>query len=131
VILGTGIDIVDSSRFRRIHRNLSESVFRLVFTGDELDFCANRNNTLLHLAGFFAVKEAVFKALELQWQPGFSWKDIEVCYNQNRSPFVRLSGNAEKKARTDGAVSIITALSFRGSYAIGSAVACDNRHSPE
>lgn len=64
VRLGCGVDVVDLPRFRRTLKRGGDAFLRRVFTPQEIAYAkARRRTTLLHLAGRFAAKEAVIKAL--------------------------------------------------------------------
>ena len=61
---GCGVDVVELSRFRRAIKRGGDAFIRRVFTTGEVAYArAKRRTTLLHLAGRFAAKEAVLKAI--------------------------------------------------------------------
>lgn len=55
-------------------------------------FVSNRKEKV---ATLWAVKEAVFKALDI-CAGDISYKEIELCHKTNGAPFVKLTGNAKK-----------------------------------
>ncbi len=62
--IGCGVDVVDLPRFRKVLARGGAAFLRRVFTPQEVAYAkARRRTTLLHLAGRFAAKEAVIKAL--------------------------------------------------------------------
>lgn len=62
--IGCGIDVVELPRFRRAVSRGGRTFMRRVFTkGEEAYAKARPRTTLLHLAGRFAAKEAVIKAI--------------------------------------------------------------------
>ncbi|MFQ5737092.1 MAG: holo-ACP synthase [Thermodesulfobacteriota bacterium] len=85
--LSSGIDIVSISRIRRLSGN--ESFLDRVFTTNERACASARRRPWRHLAGRFAAKEAVMKALGAGWGQGASWKEIEVVTDGGR-PRVKL-----------------------------------------
>ena len=57
----TGVDIVEISRFERLNPAIKARFLKRDFTPQELEKCSNSSASL---AGRFAVKEAVAKALQ-------------------------------------------------------------------
>ncbi|MGD8857435.1 MAG: holo-ACP synthase, partial [Chloroflexota bacterium] len=72
--LATGIDLIEVARIRRAAARHGDRFYRRFFTQQEIDFCQGRPTSL---AGRFAVKEAVAKALGTG-VGDFNWTDIEV-----------------------------------------------------
>ncbi len=64
MIIGTGVDIIEVRRLRQAIEKWGRSFLERVFTGEELENAKNRTSPYQHLAGRFAAKEAVFKALD-------------------------------------------------------------------
>ncbi len=81
-----GIDIVDLDRFREKMLKNPRLQGR-IFTGREINYCHNFSDPVPHLAGTFAAKEAVIKALGRN--PG--WRSIEIRREGGR-PVVYLEG---------------------------------------
>jgi holo-[acyl-carrier protein] synthase len=69
-----------------------------VFTSAELDYAVKRQRPEKHLAGRFAAKEAVVKALSRGILSGISLKEIEVVNGVDGRPFVRLGPGAAEAA---------------------------------
>ena len=67
---------------------------RRVFTEAELAYSLPKQSKYLHLAGRFAAKEAVAKALG----KSFSWQDVEIVNNSEGKPIVNLYGAAKLAA---------------------------------
>ena len=62
--IGCGVDVVELSRFKQAVQRGGEAFLRRIFTPHEKAYAnARRRTTLLHLAGRFAAKEAVIKAI--------------------------------------------------------------------
>lgn len=59
--LGVGIDIIDTNRFSKLKKN--DLFLRKNFSRYELNYCFQFQDQAPHLAGIFAAKEAVYKAL--------------------------------------------------------------------
>jgi holo-[acyl-carrier protein] synthase len=122
MIIGTGIDIVDISRFERFLREGSDGIFRRLFTDHELEYCGVRKRSAQHYALRFAAKEAFLKACGLGLRQGISWKDIEIVNDPLGKPELRLSGKADEIARDLGLKKSFTALSHDGAYAVAMVV---------
>ena len=104
-MIKTGIDLVLNSRFEK---NLDDSAFlEKVFHASELK---DRNK----LIGIFALKEAAMKALGKK----VDWKEIEVRYDNNGKPEIKLSG----EVRPDGFVGIDGSLSHDGEYTVATVI---------
>ena len=83
-----GIDLVDLARFESSLKRTSGLAKRL-FTDREIQQGSNRNLSL-HLAGRFAAKEALAKALGVP--PGLSWQEVEVLRLESGRPSFEFSG---------------------------------------
>ena len=93
-IRGLGVDIVEIERIRDLITRAPRAAQRL-FTQRELDYCMQRASCYSHLAGRFAAKEAVAKALG----SSLSWQDVEVINDDSGKPTALLRGPADELAR--------------------------------
>jgi holo-[acyl-carrier protein] synthase len=118
MIIGTGIDIVDISRFDRFLSDGNDAIFRRLFTLAELEYCNGKKKSAQHFALRFAAKEAFLKACGLGLRQGISWQDIEVVNDHYGKPELRLSGEADRISREMGMKNSFTALSHDGAYAV-------------
>lgn len=91
MILGIGNDIVEIARIKANLDRYQDRFLNRVFTSHEQDYCLNRKVPALHLAGRFAAKEAVVKALGTGFSQGLTWTDIEIHNESNGKPFVKCS----------------------------------------
>lgn len=69
-----------------------------VFTRGELDYAAKKRRPEKHLAGRFAAKEAVVKALSAGILSGISLKDVEVVNRADGRPLIKLGPTAADAA---------------------------------
>ena len=83
-----GIDLVDLNRFESSLNRTSGLANRL-FTDREIQQGSSRN-IALHLAGRFAAKEALAKALGVP--PGISWHEVEVLRLEGGRPSFEFNG---------------------------------------
>src|SRR5512136_1093622 len=122
MIIGTGIDIVDISRFERFLQEGNDAIFNRLFTSAELEYCKNKKRSAQHFALRFAAKEAFLKACGTGLRQGMSWKDIEIVNDRLGKPELRLSGEAGKFSSELGMTNSFTALSHDGTYAVAMVV---------
>jgi holo-[acyl-carrier protein] synthase len=97
VVEGIGIDVVEIPRMEKTMQRWGNVFLKKIFTDREIAYAQSRKNTAHHIAGRFAVKEAVAKALTTGWSGGFRWKDVEVENSATGKPSVILYGNAKKR----------------------------------
>jgi holo-[acyl-carrier protein] synthase len=122
MIFGTGIDIVDITRFERFVKEENSSLFRRLFTTAEIAYCAARKRSAQHYALRFAAKEAFLKALGTGLREGLSWQDMEVVHDHNGKPDLALSGGAEHLFKTAGLTRCFLSLSHDGNCAVASVI---------
>ncbi len=98
-IVGHGIDIVETSRIKRMVEQHAEHFLNRVFTPGEQAYAArNPKRMYEHLAGRFAAKEAVLKVLGTGWRGGIAWTDIEVLKEVSGQPKIALTGECARIA---------------------------------
>jgi holo-[acyl-carrier protein] synthase len=113
MILGTGVDITEVSRLRKAVEKWGESFLSRIFTDEEIENAKKRLSLYQHLAGRFAAKEAVFKALG---DAGLNWKDVQILNDREGKPYCKiLNGRARK-------VDIYISISHVKNYAVANAV---------
>lgn len=77
----TGVDLVYLPRFRESFKSGGVNFLQRLYLPQEL-----KDKKPEHLAGIFAAKEAVIKALGL---PPDSWHSIQVFHSSNGAPHVK------------------------------------------
>jgi len=92
--LRCGIDLVEIRRLEHLDPQIRQRFLHRVFTPQELD---DAQEDLMVLAGRFAAKEAVAKALGCGIGP-ISWQEIEVQRGPEGQPLLRLRGRAAERA---------------------------------
>lgn len=128
-IIGHGIDIVETARIRNaIDQSRTEgewdgSFETACFTLAERDAAGSGARRIETLAGRFAAKEAVLKALGTGWSGGISWVEIEVRRLPSGKPAVILSGRCLEIAVELGVARWELSISHSASYATASAIA--------
>ena len=121
MIYGTGIDIIDIKRIRRVIRKYGNRFKKKCFSDNEIERSDKRLNSVESYAKRYAAKEACAKALGTGLARGVFWKDIEVVNNQYGKPFIKLHGKAKDIFRNMDKASdtkIEVSLSDEKKYAI-------------
>ncbi len=118
MIIGTGVDIVEITRFRKVVERLRDRFIRRVFTAAEQQFCSEHRDPIPHFAVRFAAKEALFKALGTGWAKGVTWLDVEVLRERQDAPTMTLHGEAERLSVSMGAQKVHLSLSHSEQCAV-------------
>ncbi|HFD2051651.1 holo-ACP synthase [Clostridium perfringens] len=124
MIIGIGVDIIEIERVRQAIQNNKKFLSKL-FTEREIDYFISRNMNSEVIAGNFAAKEAVSKALGTGIR-GFSFKDIEILRNELGKPEVILHNGANlignKLVGNNNSLRIHLSISHNNSSAIAYSV---------
>lgn len=95
MILGIGTDIIEIDRIKAaIDR--TPSFLKKAFTEKELELFRSKGMRAETIAGNFAAKEAVSKALGTGFR-GYSLKDFEILRDDLGKPIVNISKKAKEK----------------------------------
>ena len=100
MILGIGIDIVEIRRIKKI-MGRNQAFLHKIFNEEEIEYFEKRMLRPEYIAGSFASKEAVAKALGTGFR-GFGFKDITIRRNPLGKPEVILRGGAKEIAVKKG-----------------------------
>ena len=92
MIIGIGHDICDQRRITRLLERFGRRFLSRVLTSAEQSELATRANKAAYLAGRFAVKEAVYKALSSANQTGMHWQHAQTLSSAAGAPVLTLSG---------------------------------------
>ena len=116
MIVGIGIDITE---IEKIAKNIEGEAFqRKVFTPAELEACSEVKNSIEHLAGKFAAKEAFMKALGAGIRQEVWFTQIEVLNDESGRPYINVSGEAGKQLEASGAKRVHVSISHSGGMAV-------------
>jgi holo-[acyl-carrier protein] synthase len=118
-MLRTGIDLVEIERLESVIQRYGVRLLNRVYTPQEL---AEVSHNLASLAGRFAAKEAVSKALGTGIGV-VTWHEIEVLRGPEREPVLHLHGSAAQLARDLGLQTWSLSLSHTQTHAIAMVVA--------
>ena len=116
-----GTDIIEIERIKKAILQ-TNSFFDKIYTTREKDYYREHRKKVETLAGLFAAKEAVSKALGTGFR-GFSAKDVEIVPNDLGRPEVYLYGEAKIRANSLGMCKIHVSISHCKTYATAFAIA--------
>ena len=123
MIIGHGIDIVDTGRIAEMLAEHGQRFLDRCFTAAEQKYCAKSEKRYVeHLAGRFAVKEAILKVLGTGWRGGIQWTDMQVLPDSLGRPVLELTGEAAAVAERLGIVRWHVSISHIETHATGSAI---------
>jgi holo-[acyl-carrier protein] synthase len=110
--VGVGLDLLEIERMERALARRPRLAERL-FTPAEREYAARKARPAQHLAARFCAKEAVAKALGVEW---WNPHDVEVVAG-DRGPTIRLSGPLAELGR-DVEVSLTHSRGIAGAVAV-------------
>ena len=114
MVIGTGVDIIEVKRLRQAAEKWGADFLNRVFTKEELENAKTRGSLYQHLAGRFAAKEAVFKAMG---DRDLGWRDVQVLNDPDGRPYCKILNHRGKKD-----VSIYLSISHVKNYAVANAI---------
>lgn len=121
-IVGIGLDLVKIERIRTLAERWRERFLERLYTEAERRYCFERASPYASLAGRFAAKEAVLKAIGTGWSAGVSWQDIQVVNDGSGKPVAQVQGRAGALLQEAGVTDIHISLSHDADYAIAQVV---------
>jgi holo-[acyl-carrier protein] synthase len=124
MIIGNGVDIIEVRRIKNAIDKYGRSFLERIFTDKELQNAEGHNNRYQHLAGRFAAKEAVFKALG---KAGLNFKDVEIINDFQGKPYCSLINSGKDKPSRqkfwcEGKFKVYISISHIKNYAVASAI---------
>lgn len=129
MIVGVGTDLVEMDRMKKACGR--ESFLKRIYTEEERRQAGKR---ISRLAGDFAVKEAVAKALGTGFR-GFGPECIEALRDPLGKPYVRLYGRAGELAEELGIdefhVSVTNTAQYAAAFVVGEGRRAGRRNSDE
>jgi holo-[acyl-carrier protein] synthase len=96
MIEALGIDLIEIKRVKKVKERWGKRFLERVYTPKELEYCLKKRYPENSLAGRFAAKEAVMKALGTGLSSGVSWREIEILNDKKGKPEVALYGKTKK-----------------------------------
>ena len=124
-ILGTGIDIVENYRLKKILLKKKSNFKKRIFTINEVAYCEKKTNSISCYSKRFAAKEAFVKALGIGFRKNINFKDIEVVNNTYGKPYISINKKIANKIKTLFKVkkfNILLSISDEKKYSIASVI---------
>lgn len=120
MISGLGIDIIEVERIKNaVEKN--ERFLTRNFTKVELDYFHGKGDKFTSIAGNFAAKEAVSKAMGTGFRE-FNFIDIEILRDELGRPFINLYNGAKNKAIELGISEFMVSISHTHIYAVANCI---------
>jgi len=119
MILRTGVDLIEIGRVEDVVRRHGDRYLERIYTPAEL---AQAHGQAQYLAGRFAAKEAVAKALGTGIGE-VGWQEIEVLGDEQHAPTLGLFGAARKRSDELGLTDWSVSISHSLTQAVAVAVA--------
>ena len=124
-ILGTGIDIVENYRLKKILLKKKSNFKKKIFTINEVAYCEKKSNSISCYSKRFAAKEAFAKALGIGFRKNINFKDIEIVNNTYGKPYISINKKITNKIKTLFKVkkfNILLSISDEKKYSIASVI---------
>ena len=124
-ILGTGIDIVENYRLKKLLFKKKSNFKNKIFTNNEIAYCEKKSNITNCYSKRFAAKEAFVKALGTGFRNNINFKDIEVVKNHYGKPYLLINKKVINKIKTLFKVkkfNVLLSISDETKYAIASVI---------
>jgi len=119
-ILDIGIDIIEIERIKEAINN-NPRFLNKIFTDDEIKYFESKGFKPESIAGNFAAKEAVSKAIGRGIRD-FNFKDIEVLRNELGKPIVKTYNNLQQICIDYNVLEIKVSISHCKEYAVANAM---------
>lgn len=119
MIQGIGTDIIEVKRIEQSIQRYGQRFLDRIYTAEEQAYCLKHRDSGRHLAGRFAAKEAVVKALGTGLRGIVGWLDIEIVNDSFGKPDVKLSHRLSEMA---GASTFHITISHCHDYAVAFAI---------
>jgi len=115
-----GIDIVEIQRIENIMQY--QGFLTKCFTENEREYIKAKNFAPSTVAGIFAAKESVAKALGTGFTDKIFISDIEVLHDKLERPYAVLTNGANEKLAALGFFKVAVSISHERHYAVAMAM---------
>ena len=117
-----GVDVVEINRIEKIkNHNL---FLTKNFTESEIDYIAKKGGNAQTIAGLFACKEAILKALGLGIGRGLKLNEISIVHKPNGSPYVEITPQLNYYLNLLNCNSISVSISHDAGIAVAFCIIC-------
>jgi holo-[acyl-carrier protein] synthase len=117
-----GVDLVEVARIAEMLDRHGDTFVKKCFTEEEAVRGRGGPRYAEHLAGRFAAKEAVMKAIGTGWSRGVGWTDVHVERHPSGAPVLRVEGQAGRIAAELGITRWMISLSHTSTHAMASVI---------
>lgn len=115
---GIGIDCVRVSEMRALDERLGGAFVQRTFTPGERELAGAAPDSWQFLAGRFAVKEAVFKALNSKTPNPFDYRRVETLRRADGCPVITTASVPPEAMELAGAKELLVSITGEGDYVI-------------
>lgn len=122
MIVGTGVDIVELERISRVLNRYGDKFVERLLTAAEQDNWLGRGARLETLAGYWAAKEAVAKALGTGFVD-FGLSNIVITHDPLGRPLATFTEGAAALVSGLGITNMWLSISHSVTYAVATAIA--------
>lgn len=130
IVVGHGLDVIGLDDFSRLLKPPANHYLDRHFTKAELADVGGGARQLERLAGRFAVKEAVLKALGVGWGDGIAFTDVEVSTLQSGAPAVALKRQLLALAQSRAISGWHVSVSHTSAVVVASVIAVSSMQLP-
>ena len=117
-----GTDIVKISRIKSIKKQ--DDFLSKNFAETEIEYINKKSDKTQTIAGLFACKEAVLKALGIGIGGGVRLNEICILHEQNGRPFVQITPQLNYFLNLKNCNTISVSISHDGDYAVAFCIIC-------
>ncbi len=117
MVLGLGVDLVDTARIERA-LDRQEGLCERLFCPAEIAYCREKRYPHTHFAARFAAKEAFLKALGTGLRGKMNWLEMEVGLNDLGRPSLDVRGECRTVLRAIGGRKIHLSLTHQARTAV-------------
>jgi holo-[acyl-carrier protein] synthase len=122
-LVAHGLDLVACKRIEQALREHGDRLLDRLLTDTEKRYVAGKRDPVPHLAGRFAAKEAVFKAIGTGWRGGICWTDVEILNDAAGQPTCKLTGQVARVAAKLGIERMLISITHTDDFAAATALA--------
>lgn len=123
MIAGLGTDIVEIDRLRKALQRHPDAFAARAFTPAERQKAEGQRNPEPYLAGRWAAKEAIAKALGVGFGAHCRWQDLEITNDDQGKPEVEVTGDTLAYMQQRGIDRLHLSISHEHHYAVATAIA--------
>ncbi len=126
-IVGIGLDLVHIPRVHALAERWRNRFLDRLYTDAERGYCFRQAKPYASLAGRFAAKEALLKALGTGWAKGLRWLDMQILNDFQGKPVATAQGGVATLMKRAGVTGVHISLSHDGDYAMAQVILTGNR----